>query len=154
MVRQATQKDIVIIESLLVEVLKIHHLGRPDIFKESGYKYDEKELSVIISDPNRPIFVYEEEGKILGHIFCVIENKQETNALKACKTLYIDDLCVEESMRGKGVGTELYEHAKSFAKSIGCHNITLHVWNENKKAIRFYESLGLKPQQTTLEELL
>ncbi|MGM9774359.1 MAG: GNAT family N-acetyltransferase [Candidatus Egerieousia sp.] len=68
--------------------------------------------------------------------------------------LYIDDICVNSSLRGRGVGRKLYEYTENFAKSIGCHNITLNVWTANPGAQRFYESLGLVPQKTTLEKIL
>ena len=43
------------------------------------------------------------------------------------KTLYIDDLCVDENVRGKSIGKQLFEHVKSYAKEIECYNITLNV---------------------------
>ncbi|HGE9058301.1 TPA: GNAT family N-acetyltransferase, partial [Streptococcus agalactiae] len=36
----------------------------------------------------------------------------------------------------------------------GCYNITLNVWNDNQRAVSFYEKLGFKPQQTQMEEIL
>lgn len=40
------------------------------------------------------------------------------------------------------------------AKKHGCYNITLNVWNDNQRAVSFYEKLGFKPQQTQMEEIL
>ena len=70
------------------------------------------------------------------------------------KTLYIDDLCVDEKFRGKGVGKELYEAALSLAKEKGCYNLTLNVWSCNESAIHFYESMGLIPQKIGMEMIL
>ena len=71
--------------------------------------------------------------------------------LKDIKTLYIDDICVDETARGKHVGKALYEYVRDYAKSIGCNNITLNVWEGNEAAISFYKSMGMKVQKTGME---
>ncbi len=70
------------------------------------------------------------------------------------KTLYIDDLCVDESQRGLNIGKILYNHACGYAREQGCYNITLNVWSGNENARIFYEKLGLTEQKRTLEMIL
>ena len=70
------------------------------------------------------------------------------------KTLYIDDLCVDEKLRGKHIGKELYEAAVRLAKDSGCYNLTLNVWSCNPSAMSFYQSLGLVPQKIGMETIL
>ena len=70
------------------------------------------------------------------------------------KTLYIDDLCVDEALRGKHIGKELYEAALVLAKDNGCYNLTLNVWSCNPSALKFYESQGLMPQKICMEKIL
>ena len=70
------------------------------------------------------------------------------------KTLYIDDLCVDERIRGKGIGRKLYAAAVALAKETGCYNVTLNVWSCNPTAQRFYESLGMKPLKIGMEQVL
>ncbi len=74
--------------------------------------------------------------------------------MQEVKTLYIDDLCVDEEARGKHVGTALYEHVLHFAKENGYYNVTLNVWADNKKAVGFYEKLGLHVQKIGMEKIL
>lgn len=152
-VRRAETRDIEKIKDLLNQVLDVHHNGRPDLFKARCRKYTDSELEELIKDDTRPIFVADENG-VLGYAFCVIIEKKNDNILTDIKTLYIDDLCVDKSARGKHVGTSLYEHARQYAKEIGCYNLTLNVWACNKSAAKFYEKQGLKPQKTTLETIL
>jgi ribosomal protein S18 acetylase RimI-like enzyme len=71
--------------------------------------------------------------------------------LEDIKTLYIDDICVDENARGKHVGKALYEYARDYAKSIGCNNLTLNVWEGNVPALHFYRSMGMHVQKTTME---
>ena len=75
-------------------------------------------------------------------------------ALKPVKTLYIDDLCVDETCRGQHIGRSLYNAALAMAREKGCYNVTLNVWSCNPTALRFYESLGLKPQKIGMEQIL
>ncbi len=70
------------------------------------------------------------------------------------KTLYIDDICVDENCRGMHVGNAIYEHILQFAKDSGCYNVTLNVWELNPGARAFYEKMGLVPQKTTMEKIL
>lgn len=69
-------------------------------------------------------------------------------------TLYLDDLCVDESCRGKQVGKSLYEAVLDLARSAGCYNVTLNVWSCNPGAMRFYEKCGLKQQKVGMELIL
>ena len=154
MIRMATEKDIPTICKLLEQVNLIHHLARPDVFKK-GLKYSEEELKLILKDQDRPIFVHEDcQGEVDGYCFCVIKTQTASNLLEDMKTLYIDDLCVDENKRGKNIGTKLFTEAEKLAKQLGCHNVTLNVWSCNPSALKFYQKLGLLPQKTVMEKLL
>ena len=109
-IRRAEVRDIGDINILLGQVLLVHHNGRPDLFKAEGAKYSDDQLAEIIRDDNRPVFVYEEDGRVIAHCFCMIKDWPETGAAYARKTLFIDDLCVDEEARGKHVGTQLYDY--------------------------------------------
>lgn len=155
MIRRATEKDIPGIKKLLEQVLYIHHVGRPDIFKEKGQKYTNDKLAELIKVAENPIFVYEDEnGDIIGHCFCQTIDRPESPNTYEYKTLYIDDLCIEEGARGKHVGKAMYDYVKNFAKENGYYNLTLHAWECNPKAVGFYKHLGMEVQQYTMEEIL
>ena len=154
MIRMAEVKDIEKIENLLSQVDLVHHNGRPDIFK-IGTKYSEDELKELLKDSNRPILVcVNENGEVMGYCFCIFQQHIDNSVLTDIKTLYIDDLCVDETLRGKHIGKELYNAAVELAKTAGCYNITLNVWSCNPSALRFYESCGLVPQKICMEKIL
>ena len=121
-----------------------------------GYVYTNlsKDIIEIVKDDNRPIFVAEDDGVVIGYAFCVITDRKDDNVLTDMKNLYIDDLCVDENMRDKHIGTVIYDYVKKYAKEIGCYNLTLNVWSCNESAQKFYERQGLKPQKTTMETIL
>lgn len=154
MIRMAQEKDIRKIEDLLSQVDLVHHNGRPDIFK-IGRKYSEKELKELLKDETRPILVsVNENDEVMGYCFCIYQQHLNNSVLTDIKTLYIDDLCVDENLRGKHIGRELYNAAVKLAKENGCYNLTLNVWSCNPSALRFYESCGLVPQKICMEQIL
>ena len=154
-IRRAQEKDIPAIMDLLSQVLMVHHNGRPDLFKPNATKYTVEELKEILQDDDRPIFGFPDENdRLVGYAFCVLEQHKDHNILTDIKTLYIDDSCVDERSRGMHVGKALYEYVKSYARSIGCYNVTLNVWSCNPTALKFYESLGLTPYKIGMETIL
>ena len=109
-IRRAQAKDMDGINKLLFQVLELHHNGRPDLFKTGAKKYTDKELLAIIADDKTPIFVgVDEKDAVLGYAFCVFKQLPNDNILTDIKTLYIDDLCVDEELRGQHIGKQLYE---------------------------------------------
>lgn len=154
-IRPATRKDIPGLRQLLLQVNLIHHQGRPDIFNYGKGKYNEKQLEELLTDPKRPIFVaVNKKNQVLAHAFCLCQQHENNPVLTPIKTLYIDDICVQESCRGQHIGRQLYDYVVAFAREKGFYNITLTVWSLNESAIRFYESCGLKPQKLGLEMIL
>ena len=154
-VRRAEIKDIPGILELLVQVDMVHHTGRPDIFKGPATKYNAEELKSILNDDHTPVFVCtDDEDNILGHAFCIHKQEMDNSVLTDIKTLYIDDICVNEKMRGKHVGRSLYEHVLEYAKAGGFYNLTLNVWTCNPGAMKFYESLGFSPQKIGMEMII
>ena len=154
MIRKATEKDIPKISDLLSQVDLVHHNGRPDIFK-IGRKYSGDELVELLKDEKRPVLVsVNENDEVQGYCFCILQQHINDSVLTDIKTLYIDDLCVDETLRGMHIGKELYEAAVELAKDLGCYNLTLNVWSCNPSAMRFYEKCGLVPQKIGMELVL
>ena len=149
-IRQASVADIPRIIDLLHQVDMVHHCLRPDLFKPNTTKYDEQELVVLLEDETKPIFVYD-DGDVLGYAFCQITDVKDDRLLCDRKTLYIDDLCVDEAARGKHIGSDLFAFVRDYATSIGCHAITLNVWEGNYSALRFYQNIGMHPQKRGME---
>ena len=133
----------------------VHHNGRPDIFKPNAKKYTDEQLLAIIVDDNRPIFVaVNEENDVLGYSFCMFIQHVNNEIMTDIKTLYIDDLCVDEKNRGTHIGKQLYDYTVNYAKDMGCYNVTLNVWTCNEGAMKFYEKCGLTPQKVGMELVL
>ena len=155
MIRRVEDRDLPRVLALLRQVLTVHADGRPDIFIHGTTKYTDAELLALFRDEMRPIFVSTDENDVVqGYAFCVIEETRGCNNMHDMRTLYIDDICVDEVCRGQHVATGLYEYVRQYAKEIGCHHITLNVWTCNPTAMKFYEAMGMQPLKTMMEEIV
>lgn len=155
LIRRAESKDLQRISDLLLQVLTVHHEIRPDLFKENCRKYNDRQILALIENDLRPVFLYEDDdGVVQGYAMCVLEQHPGNNILTDIKTLYIDDLCVDENARGTGIGKQLFEYVKAYAKEQGCYNLTLNMWEGNDRAIKFYRDLGLVPYKYGMETIL
>lgn len=154
MIRKAIENDIPRILELLTQVNDVHAEGRPDFFIKGKQKYTASELKCIIEDLMTPVFVCEEESEVKGYAFCVIQDLSRCNNLRPDKSLYIDDICVDENYRRHGVGKKLYDAVVQYARDEKCFNITLNVWDRNPSAKHFYEDMGMKIQKVCMEQIL
>lgn len=152
--RRAAEGDIPAIDKLLYAVHKVHSNVRPDLFKAGAKKYTDDELRRIIADNARPVFVAEKGGTILGYVFCIHQQYVNSGNMTDVKTLYIDDLCVDEGVRGEHIGRTLYEYVLDYAKRRGYYNVTLNVWADNTNALKFYEKLGMRAQKIGMEQIV
>ena len=154
-IRRANEKDIPRIIGLLGQVLEIHAEIRPDIFIPGTTKYTDAELSEMLKDDLKPIYVAAAENDIcVGYAFCQLREQPFSNNMFQFKSLFIDDLCVDKNTRGQHIGEKLFEHVKSEAKRLGCYEVTLNVWAGNTSAEKFYEKMGLKTKERQLEYIL
>lgn len=155
MIRTAEKKDLPQIMNLLHQVNDVHAEGRPDLFIKGHTKYAHEDLEKIITNPVSPVFVYTDDmDNVMGYCFCIVQDHTAEKHLAPIKTLYIDDLCVDSECRGRHIGSKLYNFVKGYAINNGFYNISLNVWSENPGAIKFYESIGLKPYKIGMEEIL
>ena len=153
-IRFAKGQDVPGIIKLLRQVGRVHYEGRPDLFRSNAQKYGPSQVLDMLGKSDTPIFVAVEGEQVLGYGFCIIEQFHQHSVMKDRTTLYIDDLCVLDECRGKHIGTAIYQKILEYAKWRGCYNVTLNVWSCNESAMKFYESLGLKPQKVGMEAIL
>jgi len=142
-VRPAVLADHEKIRPLQKQIADIHFGGRPDIFKEEPRFYSDGEFSEKLNDPGRFVFIAEDgQKRVIGYAFCRLIRYRNHSTSRDFDKLYLDDICVEQSCRRRGVGRLLFEECRELALSLGCHNMDLGVWAFNREAAAFYESCG------------
>ena len=152
-VHPVTTADIPRIIDLLKQVGGVHHDLRPDLFRSGAQKYDEAALEALLRDPARPIFGAYREERLVGYCFCVRQEVKDDPVLRDRKSLYIDDLCVDEACRRQGIAKALYDYTLAYAREEGFDAVTLNVW-EGNPAEHFYRQMGMQTQKTVMEQLL
>lgn len=89
-----------------------------------------------------PVFgfhIAEVEGVIVGMALYFIKYSTWKG-----KGLYLDDLIITESMRGKGLGQKLFDVFMQEAKAIDAKQVHWQVLDWNTPAVDFYKKLGAK----------
>ena len=69
-IRFAKAQDVPGMIKLLRQVGKVHHEGRPDLFRANAQKYSPSQLLGMLDKPDAPLFVAVEEEKVLGYGIC------------------------------------------------------------------------------------
>lgn len=154
-IRNAEPGDADGIIRLLKQVLELHASLRPDIFVSGTTKYTRDEVVALINDGGRRSFVAEDEnGEVAGYALCVVKEQPRAENMVKFRSLFVDDLCVDQDERGKRIGTLLFDRVKKEARELGCYEITLAVWEGNDGARRFYDKMGMRPKETMMEFIL
>lgn len=154
-IRKAEERDIPRIIELLGQVLQIHAAIRPDIFIPGTTKYTVDELKELLKNEENPIYVAVNKADVcVGYAFCQLREQPFSNNMVPFKSLFIDDLCVDQQERGQHIGESLFNYVKNEAKRLGCYEVTLNVWAGNTSAEKFYEKMGMKTKERQMEYIL
>ena len=144
-IRFADKEDYKVINEIIREVHDLHVKNRPDVYNETDKPLSEEEFKEILEDDRYKMFlVQERESKeVVAFSLIQIVGPRNIPILTPVKTALIDTFCVKEKYRKRGIG--------KFAKKEGVNTLQLVVWEFNKGAIKFYEALGMKKRNISME---
>ena len=147
-IRFADKEDYKVINEIIREVHDLHVKNRPDVYNETDKPLSEEEFKEILEDDRYKMFlVQERESKeVVAFSLIQIVGSRNIPILTPVKTALIDTFCVKEQYR-----KFLFQHIISFAKKEGVNTLQLVVWEFNKGAIKFYEALGMKKRNISME---
>ena len=142
MIRPAGRDDYPAIARLRAQMQAQHEVVRPDYFSVEDLCIDEKEFAKMLKPRKFTWLVAEDTDKrVVGYALCV----------RAGKALVLDEMCVDESYRGQGIGTQMMDALKDLATQTGADSLELEVWECNPAAARFYERCGMAVQRRRME---
>ena len=101
-------------------------------------------LSELVKSDNTFLFVASKEGQVLGMLSLVILKIPTGN--KA----WVEDVVVDQSARGKGLGKSLMNHALEDAKKRGVKSIDLTSRPSRESANKLYQNLGYEIRETNV----
>ena len=150
-VRLAKEYELERVNELRRQVNDLHVKGRPDIFKPGFSQELADHICTIRNDPDQEIVVCERDGAICGFAVLHHIHKPETPFMFERDFLDIDEFCVDEAYRRKGVATEMIAFIREKAKENGFDRIELNMWEFNQDALAFYESVGFTTYRRYME---
>jgi len=136
-IREATKKDSNIILGFIKELAKYEKAENEVIATESSIAN-----SLFNSGSSTKAIICEKNGIPIG--FAVYFFNYSTWLGR--HGLYLEDLYVSATERGSGAGKSLLKYLAQLAVSKGCGRFEWSVIDWNQPAIKFYDSLGAKPQ--------
>jgi len=151
MIREASLSDFEAMSALEGQIFNLHYRAHPDFIRPRVEPLDRAYFEKCLSDEKMKLFVYEEDGEILGHCFTREWETKDHPMYVHIKILEIDDICVDGNERGKHIGQSLFSKAKAYAKEIGAAHLELTVWDFNKNARQFFEHMGMATRISRME---
>lgn len=147
-IRNVLPKDWQIIQKLNNEVFEDNAKYDPFlindwVFTKHGITY----LKKVTSKDAYITLIAEAEGKAVGYLV----GSERVRTYRNLKVAEIDNMGVSPQYRSKGIGKQLIKHYVRWAKSKGFDTLYVNAYFANKRAIDFYQSLGLKPIDMSLE---
>jgi ribosomal protein S18 acetylase RimI-like enzyme len=114
-------------------------LGDPDQFDRT---YLNNEIPKIIARADAALLVAEVQGQVVG-LAEIYLRYDDPAALKVKRTyVYLQSLMVQEQFRRHGIGQQLIQAVKAWARQQAAIEIRLHAWESKACALSFYEKLG------------
>jgi ribosomal protein S18 acetylase RimI-like enzyme len=111
-----------------------------DMKKYLEESFNDEKVRTELANPDSLFFIAWEEGNPVGYLKVNTGNAQTD--LQDDSSLEIERIYVKSAYHGKSVGNLLYAKALAVAQSLKKSSIWLGVWEENPRAIRFYEKNG------------
>ncbi len=141
-IRNATQEDLTYMHDALFRLNELHHQEEPDYFKPAAEISDHKNLAAYIDKNDAFAFIAEQDSTPIG--FAVGEIRELSSPIsKTIKMGSIEEIYVEERLRGTGVGKTLYAVIEEHCRNRGATDLLTEVWGFNESALAFYATCGL-----------
>lgn len=116
------------------------HNSDSDMDQYADLNLTEEKIESELLNINSEFYLAVEEDEVLGYL--KVNSGSEQTELQDRHALEIERIYVKKEYHGKRVGQELYVKALEVARLKGLSYIWLGVWEQNQRAIRFYEKNG------------
>ena len=141
MLELAQEQDWAAVKRLSVQVHDLHAVWRPDLYFQTDEPLPKDTFLEAIR--NRTIYVAKLAGTVVGYVVISFQQRGGAGAV-AYKALRLDSICVDEAMRGQGIGKRMIADVLALARAFGCRELLLGVHPENDGAVAFYQKCGFR----------
>lgn len=139
MLELAQLSDREAVNTLARQVHALHVQWRPDIYEMVDELYPEERVREGIAA--RELYVAKLAGRVVGYVSLKFKDYNHPG-LVTRKVMVIDEICVEQSLRGQGIGKAMMEDVHALAKAFRCTDLQLGVYPQNDDAVGFYQKCG------------
>ncbi|MFA5604042.1 MAG: GNAT family N-acetyltransferase [Bacilli bacterium] len=148
LIRQATVNDFDSINEIANQEHEMHIQLRPDLYNYSDIILTNKWFSELLD--NGSIIVGEFNKKVVSYGIFYIKKTNEPLLINK-KVMYLKAIANEKNYIGLGIGKQMMNYIIKLAKENKCDLIELQVDSENKRAVIFYEHLGMTEKSRVME---
>lgn len=141
MLQLATVGDWDEVRRLSVQIHDLHAAWRPDIYFHSETPYPKEQYLDDIR--KRLVYVAKIDTVVVGYVVLSFVTKEGPGTI-TCKSLRLDSICVDQGLRGHGIGKQMVEEVRALARAFGCRQLLLGVHPENDRAVGFYQKCGFQ----------
>lgn len=142
-IRRATEDDVATLSAFarqqFIETFAAQN--DPDdlaAFLDATYSPDQQRAE--LHDPTRSYWLLEMDGQLAG--FALLRDQAPHDAVVARHPVEVQRFYVDRAWHGRGLAATLMAHACETARALGGDTVWLGVFEQNPRAIRFYEKQG------------
>ena len=132
--------DLDAINRLAKQATELHALWRPDLFQNADESFSVPVFLDLQKD--KELYVVRSEEAVVAFTRIRIQPIGRPDDVPVRKVLFLEELCVDEKLRHRGIGTQMMNDLKAMAKAQGCISICLSVFPQNENAVSFYQKCG------------
>lgn len=139
MLQLARPEDRAAFEVLAQQVHRMHVRWQPGIFEVHEQMWSKERFDQAVAQ--KQLFCAKIDGNVAGYVLLRVRDYDAPGLVRR-KVLEIDEICVDESLRGRGIGTEMMIEVRAIARAFGCTDLQLGVVPQNDSALAFYQKCG------------
>lgn len=148
MLELATTNDRPSINRLAQQVHEMHVSWRPDLYTMPQELFPEDLFHELVK--NRELYVAKLDDTVVGFAW-VRMRLSEGHGQITRKVMLLNQICVEETLRNRGIGTRMAEEIRILARAFGCTDLQLAVYPQNDEAVSFWQKCGYMIQSINMQ---
>ena len=148
MIELARAADRADVNRLARQVHAMHVSWRPDLYTMPEELFPEDLFQELVK--NRELYVAKLDGTVMGFAW-VRMRLSEGVGLASRKVMLLNQVCVDETLRNRGIGTRMIEELRVLARAFGCSDLQLSVYPQNDEAVSFYQKCGFMIQSINMQ---
>ena len=146
----ASVADAEIFAGLNRNVHRLHVDNVPDFFHSPTDAEVETAFRELLGKDNAHGYLAYIGDQVAGYMLVFVRERPANAFCRARRSLYLDQISVEPTWQGQGVGRALVNTARKLARVSGIDQIEVETWAFNEKAQAFFRSCGFQPRTQRL----